>query len=228
MAHLKTDLRPLLIPGLAPVALLLHLDIANVLADLFKNLSSASVVLGLRAHQLRQVAQRLRRVEHIAHDAGGLVDLLDKSVLGLLDRSTLRLGVALLVLAAGAGTRFGSIERKAGVLDGGARFVCALEALVQGCAPAGQEAALDLLVLVEAGLADLLLCDSELLQALRERVWLGGALGRRGCDVLGAGEGGACDCVRKGLGLRFGGGGSCECCLGFGGVGGFGEEVNLG
>ena len=84
------------------------------------------------------------------------------------------------------------------------------------------------LILVEAGLADLLLCDGELLQALRERVWLGGALGCRGCDVLGAGEGSACDRVREGLGLRFGGRRGCECCLGLGGVGGLGEEVHLG
>jgi hypothetical protein len=44
---------------------------------------------------------------------------------------------------------------------------------------------------------------------------------------LRAGEGGAGDGVREGLGLGFGGGRGCEGCLGFGCVGGFGEEVDL-
>lgn len=218
----------LLIPSLAPVALLLHLNIANVLADLLENLRSTRVELGLRPDQLGQVAQRLGGIEDVAHNAGRLVDFLDESVLGLLDSSALCFSIALLVLTAGRSARLGSVEGQTGVLHGGAGFVCALQALVESCAPAGEEAGLDLLVLVEAGFADLLLRDGELLEALRQRVGLGGALRRGGRDVLRAGESGAGDCVREGFGLGFGGGGCCEGCLGFGCVGGLGEEVDLG
>lgn len=218
----------LLVSSLAPVGLLFHLDIANVLANFLENLRGARVELGLRPHELRQVAQRLGGVEDIAHNARGLVDLLDKSILSLLDRRALRISVALLVLAASASARLGSVEGQTGVLDGAAGLVCALEALVEGCAPAGEEAGLDLLVLVEARFADLLLGNGELLEALRERVRLGGALRRGGRDVLGAGEGGASDGVGEGFGLGFGGRGCCEGCLGFGGVGGLGEEIDLG
>jgi hypothetical protein len=181
----------------------------------------------LSPHKLRKVAQRLGSIKNIAHNARGLVDFLNKGVLSLLDRRTLRLSVALLVLAAGARARLGRIKRQTGVLHGAAGFVGALEALVERCAPAGEEAGLDLLVLVEARFADFLLRDGELLEALREGVWLGGALRRGGRDVLGAGEGGAGDGVGEGFGLGFGGRGCCEGCLGFGGVGGFGEEVDL-
>lgn len=226
--HLTQNRTSLLISGFAPVGLLLHLNIANVLANLLENLRGARVELSLRPHELRQVAQRLGSVEDIAHHARGLVDLLDESVLGLLDRRALRISVALLVLAAGASARLGGVEGQTGVLDGTAGFVCALEALVEGCAPAGEEARLDLLVLVEARFADLLLGNGELLEALRERVGLGGALRRGGRDVLGAGEGGAGDGVGEGFGLGFSGRGCCEGCLGFGGVGGLGEEVDLG
>jgi hypothetical protein len=138
------------------------------------------MVLSLRPNQLRKVPQRLRGIEHIAHNTSSLVDFLDKSVLSLLDSRARSLGIALLVLPASARARLRSIESKAGIGDGAARFVGALEALVQCRAPAGEEARLDLLVLVEARFADFLLRDSEFLEAVRQRVGLGGALRRGG------------------------------------------------
>lgn len=227
-ASCKNKARPsLLVSSLAPVGLLLHLDIANVLAHFLEDLCGARVELGLRSHELRQVAQRLGSVKDVAHNARGLVDLLNKGILSLLDRSALRIGVALFVLAASASARLSSVKSQPCVLNGAAGLVRALEALVESCAPAGEEAGLDLLVLIEARLADLLLGNGKLLEALRERVGLGGALRRGGRDVLGAGEGGASDGVGEGFGLGFGGRGCCEGCLGFGGVGGLGEEVDL-
>jgi hypothetical protein len=138
------------------------------------------MVLSLRPHQLRKVPQRLRGIEHIAHNTGSLINFLDKSVLSLFDSRTRSLGIALLVLPASARARLRSVEGQAGVGDGAAGFVGALEALVQRCAPASEEAGLDLLVLVEARFADFLLRDGEFLEPLRERVGFGGALRRGG------------------------------------------------
>lgn len=214
-------------PGLTICALLLLLNISHALDHILQNFSRTRVELGLCTRQLDQITQWLGRIQDIAHDAAGLIDALDEQVLGLLDGAALVLGIALLMPTTRCRLGLGGIELQACVLHRRARLVGRLDALVQRSAPAREELALDLLVLVQARLADLLLGDRQLLQALRQRVGLGRAL-RRGCgDGLGARERGTRDCVVESLGLRLGARWSGERCLSFRSAGCLGQQIDL-
>lgn len=121
---------------------------------------------------------------HILHDTNSLLGLRDKLVLGPLN---LLLGlVAELVVVEGVSARCGPklpggaldagldrIQRQAGLLDALARARGEREVGVERRVPPGQEAALDLGVLREAGLADALLRERVLLERRGQRVLAG-------------------------------------------------------
>lgn len=218
----------LLIPSLPITSFMIHLNITNTLTHLLQDLRRPLMVLILRLHQLRQIPQRLRRIQHIPHHARRLIHLCHKLIFSSLDPFALLLGITLLVLPTRRSSTFGRIKRQARVVDGRARFLRGFERGVERGHPAREEFALDGFVLFEARFADFFLRDGEFLEALGQGVGFGGALGGGCREGLGACEGGAGDGVVEGLGLGFGGGRGGEGGLGFGGVAGFGEEVDLG
>lgn len=101
--------------------------------------------------------------------------------------------------------RLRGIKRQAALLDALARARGEHDVRVEGGVPASQEAALDLRVLRQAGLADALLRQGELLERRGERVLAGARVLL--VQRLAAGQGRAGDGVGEGLGLGLRGGG---------------------
>ena len=168
---------------------------------------------------------RRKRVAHILHHPLGLLRLRDKLVLLLHIRPlslALRANAPIAPHIASA-LPLTRVQAQPRILDRLPRIRRELQIRVQRRAPAGEEAALDLRVLVQAGLAHLLLRDGVFLERGGEGVLLGGA-GVGLVEELRGVEGGARDGVVEGLGLRFGGGRGRERGLGFGRGGGGGEE----
>lgn len=118
---------------------------------------------------------------HVLHDTFGLFRGGDKLVFLLLDLTALRLGEA-----GGTGKpTLDGVQLEPGVvhiLPGGSRK---LELSVESRAPASEETTLHLSVLAQAGLADLFLSNSVLLETGSERILLGACVslvkGLRGC-----------------------------------------------
>lgn len=173
---------------------------------------------------------------HILHDANGLLGLGDELVFGLFNL-LLSLGaelglllasssVALSQLEGGAlGVGLDGIERESGVLNvlsgaGGEHDVG-----VESRVPAGKEAALDLRVLGETGLADTLHGQGIFLEGGGQRVLA--STGVVLVQGLAASQTGTSDGVAEGLGLGLCGRGSDESGLGLGGASGGGEEGDL-
>lgn len=177
------------------------------------------------------------RVEtHVLHDADGLLRLGDKVIFGLLNL-LLRLGAELCLLV---GLRLGGgshlprvaldasldgVEGQTGLLNILTRAGGELEVRVEGGVPPGQEAALDLGVLGQARLAHALHRQGIFLQGGSQRVLTGA--GVLLVQRLAASQAGAGDRVGEGLGLRLGGRGSSQGCLGLGGGCGRREERDL-
>lgn len=115
------------------------------------------------------------------------------------------------------------VKHQAGVLNILARLSSEHQVGVEGGVPAGEEAGLDLSILGQASLANLLLCQSILLQCSCKRVLTLGAL--REC--LGAGKGGTGDRVVEGLRLGLCGRRGCQGSLCLGGRACLGQKLDL-
>lgn len=173
---------------------------------------------------------------HVLHDANSLLGLGDKVILGLLNL-LLRLRAQLLLLVSLSLGRAGDlpgraldagldgIEGQARLLDVLARAGGELEVGVEGRVPPGQEAALDLGVLGQAGLAHPLHRERVLLQRRGQRVLPGARVLL--VQGLAARQAGAGDRVRERLGLRLRGRGRGQGGLGLGGGCGGGEKGDL-
>lgn len=181
-------------------------------------------------------SRNLNSVTHVLHDANGLLGLANKLILSLLNlgprlfaqilvEAVLASGLARQRKGAALGIRLCGIEAQARVLDGLAGAGRELDVGVERGAPAGEEAALDLGVLGQAGLADLLAGDGVLLEARGKRV-LARARLLRGEHVRGI-ERGARNGVAERLGLRLGRGRRRQSLLGFGGRGGARQQRDL-
>lgn len=185
--------------------------------------------LFLRGDELGEVAQGLRRVERVLHDAHRLFRGVDELVLCLFHGG----GVARIRLLRGGRCRgLERVELEACALDVLARAGGGAERAVQRRAPAREEAVLHAAVLREARVAELLFREGEALQRAGEGVVP--CRGRRRREQLRAGVGRAGERVVEGLGLRGGAGGgrggrgvgADEGGLGFGGGAGGGEELD--
>jgi hypothetical protein len=187
-------------------------------------------------HSTSKVAFSAYLSTHVLHNANRLLSLSDKLVLGGFNLGPRFLAQVILghVLAGGlAGqgecgalcARLGGIQAQPRVLDVLAGPCSKLDVGVQRCAPARQEAALDLGVLCKARLADLLAGNGVLLEGGGERVFAGAGLLRRE-HVRGV-EGGAGHGMAERLGLGLCGRRRNEGGLGLGGGGCVGEEVDL-
>ncbi len=178
-----------------------------------------------------------RRGSYILHDANGLLSLSDELVLGLLN---LLLGlVAQLRLLVGLGarrsasklpgvaldTRLDGIEGQAGLLNVLASAGRKHQVGVEGGVPAGQETALDLRILGQAGLAHALHGQGILLEGSSEGILAG--TGVLLVEALAAGKTGAGDGVRERLGLRLRAGRCGKGSLGLGGGAGRGQQGDL-
>jgi hypothetical protein len=173
---------------------------------------------------------------YVLHNTNSLLRLADKLILSLLNlRSRLLAQVILHAVFPASLTRkrkrttlgisLCRIEAQPRILNRLASASRKLDVRVQRCAPARQEAALDLGVLRQSRLADLLAGDGVLLETSCQRILAGRGL-LRGEHVRGV-DGGAGNGMAERLGLRLRRGGSSEGGLGFGGGGGRREKVDL-
>ena len=121
--------------------------------------------------------------------------------------------------------RLDGVQVEAGLLDVLARASGKDQVRVQGRVPPGQEAALDLGVLGQAGLTHTLLRKGVLLESRGERVLAGARVLL--VEGLAAGQAGAGDRVVEGLGLRLGARRGREGSLGLSGAGSRREESHL-
>lgn len=124
-----------------------------------------------------------RRQTYILHDTLSLLYLADKVVFlcldfraGLLTHSRLVIRVEATALHLAALGRLGAVEHESAVLDIATSLGGELNVRIECRLPSSQEASLDLLVLSQAGLADLFFGESIFFQSLRERLL--GATGR--------------------------------------------------
>lgn len=178
---------------------------------------------------------------HILHHANGLLGLRDKLIFRLLDLFLrLRAELRLLVVRRGVtarrrgrgqlpcgtlGASLGSVQAQARVLNVLAGACGKQQVSVERRVPAGQEAALNLVVLSQASLAHALLSQGVLLKRRGQGVLAGICV----CLVqrLAAGQRCASNGVREGLGLRLRARGRREGGLGLGRAGGRREERHL-
>lgn len=179
---------------------------------------------------------------HILHHTNGLFGLRHEFVLCLLNL-LLRLGANLVVVRVhvcvlrgrdgghgdlprrALGLGLGGVQRQARLLDALARAGRKHDVGVEGRVPAGQEPALDLRILGQAGLADALFGQGELLEGRGQGVVAGAAVLL--VEELAASQGSAGNGVGEGLGLGLRRGRGRQGGLGLGGGRGGREELDL-